>query len=54
MRIRHPEQIFSINKVVPVDALPVFLADTITPLFIQVHFCGIHTFPCQSLLLSTS
>ena len=53
MSIRHLEKIFSVDKVVPVDILPVFLADTITLLFIQVHFYGSHKFPCQSLLLST-
>ena len=38
MCIRHLEQILSVDKVVPVDVLPVFLADTITMLFIQVRF----------------
>ena len=38
MHIRHLEYIFSVDKVVPVDVLPVFLADTITMLFIQVRF----------------
>ena len=37
MYIRHFEQIFSIDKVVPVDLFQ-FLADTITMLFIQVSF----------------
>ena len=36
MNIRHLEQIFSIDKVVPVDLFPVFWADNITMLFIQV------------------
>ena len=37
MHIRHLE-FFSIDKVVPVDVLPVvYLVDTITMLFIQVH-----------------
>ena len=31
-----------------------FLADTITRLYIQVYFYGTHSFPCQSLLLSTT
>ena len=31
-----------------------FLADTITMLFIQVHFYGSHKFPYRSLLLSTT
>ena len=38
MPIRHLEKNFSIDKVVPVDVWPVFTADTITMLFIQVHF----------------
>ena len=54
MYIRHLEQIFSIDKVVPVDLFPIFLADTITMLFIQVCFYGSHKFPCRSLLLSTT
>ena len=48
------EYIFSIDNVVPVDVLPVFSVDTITMLFIQVHFYRRHTFPCLSLLLSTT
>ena len=44
----------SIDKVVPVARfISSFLADTITMLFIEVHFYGSHTFPYQSLLLST-
>ena len=50
MHVRHIEYIFSIDKVVPVDLFPVFLADTITVLFIQVHFYGSYIFPCRSLL----
>ena len=46
MCIRDLEYIFSVDEVVPVDVLPVFSADTITMLFIQVHFNGGHTFPC--------
>ena len=38
MHIRYLEKIFSIDKVVPVDVLPVILADTITLLFIQARF----------------
>ena len=53
MHIRHLDQIFSIDKVVP-DVLPVFSAQTITMLFIQVHFYRSLTFPCWSLLLSTT
>ena len=53
MHIRHLEKIFSIDEVVPIDVLPVFLADTITMLFMQVRFCGSHTFPYQFLLLNT-
>ena len=41
MRIRHLEQIFSIDKVVPVDVLSILLADS-------------HTFLYESLLLSTT
>ena len=51
MHIGHLEQIFSIDKVVPVAS---FLADTITMLFIQVCFYGSHKFPCRSLLLSAT
>ena len=54
MCIRHVEYIFSIDKVIPVDVLRVFLVDTITMLFIQVCFCRSHTFPCRSLLLSAT
>ena len=54
MHIRHLEWIFSIDKVVPVDFISSFLADTITMLFIQVHFYRSHTFTCRSLLLSTT
>ena len=54
MHIRYLEYIFSSDRVIPVDLFPVFSADTITVLFIQVHFYGSHTFPCQSLLLSTT
>ena len=53
MHIRHLEFI-SIDKVVSVDILQIYLADAITMLFIQVHFYGSHTFPCRSLLLSTN
>ena len=48
MRIRH------LDRAVPVDVLPVFSADTITLLIIQVRFYGSHTFSCRSLLLSTT
>ena len=54
MHIRHLEKIFSVDKVVPVDVLPVFLTDAITLLFIQGRFYGSQTFPHQSLLLSTT
>ena len=54
MHITHLEWTFSIDKVVPVDVLAVFLAGTITKLFIQVHFYRNPTFPYGSLLLSTT
>ena len=54
MHVRHLEEFFSIDKVVPVDLFPAFLADTITVLFIHVCFYGSHTFLCRSLLLSTT
>ena len=53
MYIRHIEWIFSFDKVVPVDVLPAFSADT-TMLCIQVHFYGSHIFLCRFLLLSTT
>ena len=57
MCIRCLEYIFSIDKVVSVHVLPVFLADTITVLRIYpgvYAFYGSHTFLCRSLLLSTT
>ena len=55
MYIRYLEQIFSIDKVVPVDLFPVFWQiRTITMLFIQVRFLWKPYFPCRSLLLSTT
>ena len=54
MHIRHLELIFSIDDVVPVDVLPGFLADTITFYLSRCVFYISHTFPCQSLLLSTT
>ena len=49
------EEIFSIDKVVPVDVLLVFRhIHTITQPFIQVHFYGSQTFLCRSLLLNTT
>ena len=54
MHIRHLE-IFNIDKVVPVDVLPVFLADRYyyTAIYPGAFYIS-HEFPCQSLPLSTT
>ena len=54
MRIRHLEQIFSIDKVVPIDVLPVFQQILLHCYLSKYIFYGSHQFPCRSLLLSTT
>ena len=54
MYIRHLEQIFSIDKVVPVDLFPVFWQILLQCYLSRYIFCRSHKFPCQSLLLSTT
>ena len=53
MHIRHLELIFSIDKIVPVDVLPVFCRYYYNAIYTGA-FYGSHTFPCRSLLLSTT
>ena len=55
MCIRHLEQIFSVDIVVPIDLLPVFQQILcITLLFYPGAFYRSHKFPYLSLLLSTT
>ena len=50
----HIRQIFSVDKVVPVDLFPVVWQILLQCYFPRCVFYGSHKFPCQTLLLSTT
>ena len=54
MYIRHLEQIFSIDNVVPVDLFLVFWQILLQCYLSRCVFYRSHKFPCRSLLLSTT
>ena len=54
MHIKHLEWIFSIDKGVPVDVFPVFQQVLLHCYVSRCIFYESHTFPCRSLLLSTT
>ena len=54
MRIRHLEQIFVVDKVVPVDVLLIFRQILLHCYLSRCVFYGSHNFPGRSLLLSTT
>ena len=54
MFIRHLEQIFSIDKVVPVDLFPVFWQILLQCYLSRCIFYRSHKFSCRSLLSNTT
>ena len=54
MHIRHHEQIFSIDKVVPVELFPVFWQILLQCYLSRCVFYGSLKIPCRSPLLSTT